>query len=98
MQRAVERDSLSRSNYGMCAVNPSRIGKSFTETALREVVDTISRRAEVLLEIVNYSKSFPPSILAGISLTVDFKTSRASNTSLLEILLRSTPSPTCSTL
>lgn len=29
MQRAVERDSLNRSNYAMCAINPSRISKSY---------------------------------------------------------------------
>jgi hypothetical protein len=31
MQRAVERDSENRSNYAMCAVNPSRISKTFVE-------------------------------------------------------------------
>ena len=55
MQRAVERDSENRSNYAMCAVNPSRISKSFNDAALREVVDTIARKTELLLEIVNYN-------------------------------------------
>ncbi|KAJ3717150.1 hypothetical protein C8R42DRAFT_587586 [Lentinula raphanica] len=40
MQRAVERDSQPRSNYAMCAVNPSCISKNFSDAALR-VVDTI---------------------------------------------------------
>jgi fatty acid synthase subunit beta len=39
----------------MCAVNPSRISKTFTDAALREVVDTISTRTSTLLEIVNYN-------------------------------------------
>ena len=55
MQRAVERDAHNRSNYAMCAVNPSRISKTFSETALREVVDTIATRTSTLLEIVNYN-------------------------------------------
>lgn len=55
MQRAVERDAHNRSNYAMCAVNPSRISKTFTDAALREVVDTIATRTGTLLEIVNYN-------------------------------------------
>lgn len=55
MQRAVERDSQNRSNYAMCAVNPSRISKTFNDAALREVVDTIAHKTELLLEIVNYN-------------------------------------------
>ena len=55
MQRAVERDSENRSNYAMCAVNPSRISPSFTDAALREVVDTIATLSNSLLEIVNYN-------------------------------------------
>lgn len=55
MQRAVERDSENRSNYAMCAVNPSRISKSFSDAALREVVDTIAVITGSLLEIVNYN-------------------------------------------
>jgi malonyl CoA-acyl carrier protein transacylase len=52
MQRAVERDSLNRSSYGMVAVNPSRIGKSFGDAALREVVESIARRGNILIEVV----------------------------------------------
>ena len=55
MQRAVERDSQNRSNYAMCAVNPSRIGKSFDDAALREVVDGISSKTGLLLQIVNFN-------------------------------------------
>ena len=55
MQRAVERDSQNRSNYAMCAVNPSRVHKTFSDAALREVVDSISVSTSSLLEIVNYN-------------------------------------------
>jgi len=55
MQRAVEHDSENRSNYAMCAVNPSRISKSFSNAALREVVESISQLTGTLLEIVNYN-------------------------------------------
>lgn len=52
MQRAVERDSQNRSSYAMVAVNPSRIGKSFGDLALREVVESIARRGNILIEVV----------------------------------------------
>lgn len=55
MQRAVERDSQNRSNYAMCAVNPSRVSKTFDDAALREVVDSITHHTGLLLEIVNYN-------------------------------------------
>lgn len=55
MQRAVERDAHNRSNYAMCAVNPSRISKTFNDAALREVVDDITQRTCTLLEIVNFN-------------------------------------------
>ncbi|KAI8872143.1 fatty acid synthase [Ramicandelaber brevisporus] len=56
MQSAVPRDAQGRSNYGMCAVNPSRVGRSFSETALRYVVDAIAHHSGGgLLEIVNYN-------------------------------------------
>ena len=55
MQHAVERDSKGQSNYAMCAVNPSRISKTFSDAALREVIDTIAVCTGSLLEIVNYN-------------------------------------------
>lgn len=55
MQRTVERDAHNRSNYAMCAVNPSRISKTFNDAALREVVDDITQRTCTLLEIVNFN-------------------------------------------
>ena len=55
MQRAVERDEQGSPNYAMCAVNPSRVGKTFDDAALRDVVDTISNGRGCLLEIVNFN-------------------------------------------
>ncbi|KAF7374647.1 Fatty acid synthase subunit alpha [Mycena sanguinolenta] len=65
MQRAVERDSENRSNYAMCAVNPSRVSKTFTDAALREVVDSISTSTGTLLEIVNYNVEGQQYVCAG---------------------------------
>ncbi|KAK4493919.1 hypothetical protein PRZ48_015105 [Zasmidium cellare] len=53
MQVAVERDEAGRSNYSMCAVNPSRISKTFNEQALQYVVENIAETTDWLLEIVN---------------------------------------------
>ena len=55
MQRAVERDEQSRSNYAMCDVNPSHVSKTFDNAALRGAVDTISNVRDCLLEIVNFN-------------------------------------------
>ncbi|KAF7722190.1 3-oxoacyl-[acyl-carrier-protein] synthase [Apophysomyces ossiformis] len=55
MQSAVKRDAEGRSNYGMAAVNPARVSKSFNDTALRYVVDSIARQSGEVLEIVNFN-------------------------------------------
>ena len=39
----------------MCAINPSRVSPTFSDAALREVVDSIAARTASLLEIVNYN-------------------------------------------
>ncbi|CCG83263.1 putative Fatty acid synthase beta subunit [Taphrina deformans PYCC 5710] len=65
MQVAVPRDSLGRSEYAMMAVNPSRIGKTFNETALRYVVDHVATQTSWLVEIVNYNVENQQYIAAG---------------------------------
>jgi fatty acid synthase subunit beta len=65
MQVAVERDEEGRSNYSMCAVNPSRIGKTFTEQALQYVVENIAETTTWLLEIVNYNIANMQYVAAG---------------------------------
>ncbi|KAM7218171.1 Acyl transferase domain containing protein [Rhypophila decipiens] len=65
MQVAVERDASGRSNYSMCAVNPSRISKTFNEEALRFVVNAIAESTSWLLEIVNYNIANMQYVCAG---------------------------------
>ncbi|KAE9385207.1 hypothetical protein BT96DRAFT_1007268 [Gymnopus androsaceus JB14] len=65
MQRAVKRDSKNHSNYAMCAVNPSRISKSFSDAALWEVVESISQLTGTLLEILNYNVEGQQYVCAG---------------------------------
>ncbi|KAL6898162.1 beta subunit of fatty acid synthase [Trichoderma evansii] len=65
MQVAVERDASGRSNYSMCAVNPSRISKTFNEEALQFVVDKIAEETGWLLEIVNYNIANMQYVCAG---------------------------------
>ena len=70
MQHAVERGSEDRSNYAMCAVNPSRISPTFSDAALREVVDSIATISGSLLEIVNYN--IEVSILTSLGILLEF--------------------------
>lgn len=65
MQVAVPRDELGRSNYGMCAVNPSRIDPTFNDAALRFVVDEVASTTGWLLEIVNYNVENTQYVTAG---------------------------------
>lgn len=65
MQVAVERDASGRSNYSMCAVNPSRISKIFNEQALQYVVENIAEETKWLLEIVNYNIANMQYVCAG---------------------------------
>ncbi|KAL2196888.1 acyl transferase domain-containing protein [Corynascus similis CBS 632.67] len=65
MQVAVERDESGRSNYSMCAVNPSRINKTFNEEALRFVVSNVAETTGWLLEIVNYNIANMQYVCAG---------------------------------
>jgi fatty acid synthase subunit beta, fungi type len=65
MQVAVERDAQGRSNYSMCAVNPSRISKTFNEQALQYVVENIAETTGWLVEIVNYNVANAQYVCAG---------------------------------
>lgn len=65
MQVAVERDAQGRSNYSMCAVNPSRVGKTFNEQALQYVVENIAEATGWLLEIVNFNVANQQYVAAG---------------------------------
>ena len=65
MQVAVERDEQGRSNYSMCAVNPSRISKTFSEEALQYVISNIAETTGWLLEIVNFNVADMQYVCAG---------------------------------
>jgi len=65
MQRAVQRDAEGKSQYAMMAANPSRVGKSFSEEALREIVDQISSQKAILLQIVNLNVANQQYVCAG---------------------------------
>ncbi|RYP75527.1 hypothetical protein DL769_003814 [Monosporascus sp. CRB-8-3] len=75
MQVAVERDEQGRSNYSMCAVNPSRISKTFDEEALRFVTANISEETGWLLEIVNLNIANMQYVCAGDLRALDTLTS-----------------------
>lgn len=65
MQRAVQRDAEGKSQYAMMACNPSRVGKTFSEEALREIVDAISQQKSILLQIVNLNVANQQYVCAG---------------------------------
>jgi len=65
MQVAVPRDGQGRSNYAMMAVNPSRVGRTFNEAALRYVVDHVANQTQCLVEIVNFNVENQQYIAAG---------------------------------
>ncbi|KAJ2577573.1 fatty acid synthase alpha subunit Lsd1, partial [Coemansia sp. RSA 1807] len=55
MQTAVPRDAQGRSEFGMAAIDPSRIGTGFSESALLQVIDAICDASPGLLQVVNYN-------------------------------------------
>ncbi|KAF2181849.1 beta subunit of fatty acid synthase [Zopfia rhizophila CBS 207.26] len=65
MQVAVERDEEGRSEFGMMAVDPSRVTKGFDVKKLEATVAAISKEADSLLEIVNYNVSNRQYVCAG---------------------------------
>ncbi|KAF9509535.1 hypothetical protein BS47DRAFT_1301318 [Hydnum rufescens UP504] len=77
MQHAMECDAHNRSNYVMCAVNPSCISKTFNEAALHEVVEVIAHHSNVLLEIINYNVEGSQYICTGDLLALQSLTNAA---------------------
>ncbi|AET38733.1 tetrafunctional fatty acid synthase subunit FAS1 Ecym_3239 [Eremothecium cymbalariae DBVPG len=65
MQVAVPRDELGRSNYGMIALNPSRVSSTFTQDALSFVVERVGKFTGWLVEIVNYNVENQQYVAAG---------------------------------
>lgn len=65
MQVAVERDTVGRSNYSMCAVNPSKFSSAVPDAALELVVSSIAAETGWLLEIVNHNIQDRQYVVAG---------------------------------
>ncbi|KAJ5770018.1 uncharacterized protein N7511_002069 [Penicillium nucicola] len=65
MQNAVQQDSQGATQYSMCAVNPTRVSKTFTQNDLTWCVAEIARQTGGLLEIVNYNVSHLQYVCAG---------------------------------
>merc|ERR1712187_248987 len=65
MQSIVPRDENSRSDYGMIAVDPTRVTKGFSATSLIEVIEGIEKASNGLLQIVNYNGEPTQYVVAG---------------------------------
>ncbi|KAJ1746410.1 fatty acid synthase alpha subunit Lsd1, partial [Coemansia sp. RSA 1821] len=65
MQSAVPRDDQGGSGFGMAAVDPSRVGKGFTEEMLFEIVDSICAASPGLLQLVNFNVRGQQYVAAG---------------------------------
>ncbi|KAK7423083.1 beta subunit of fatty acid synthetase [Neonectria magnoliae] len=66
MQVAVKRDIAGRSNYSMCAVNPSKFSSAVPDAALELVVSSITEETDDwLLEIVNHNIQDRQYVVAG---------------------------------
>ncbi|KAJ2864638.1 fatty acid synthase alpha subunit Lsd1 [Coemansia aciculifera] len=65
MQSAVKRDVQGRSQYGMAAVDPSRLGHAVDESVLVATLATICEHSKGLLEVVNYNVRGSQYVVAG---------------------------------
>ncbi|EUC26809.1 hypothetical protein COCCADRAFT_113337, partial [Bipolaris zeicola 26-R-13] len=65
MQKAVNRDESGRSNYSMCAVDPSRISATYDEEAFLTIVREIAAETGWLLEVVNFNVANKQYVCAG---------------------------------
>ncbi|KAJ2832566.1 fatty acid synthase alpha subunit Lsd1, partial [Coemansia furcata] len=65
MQSAVGRDAQGRSQYGMVAVDPSRLGHGVSDCVLTLAISAICERSNGLLEVVNYNVRGSQYVVAG---------------------------------
>ncbi|KAJ2872364.1 fatty acid synthase alpha subunit Lsd1 [Coemansia aciculifera] len=65
MQAVVERDDQGRSQYGMAAVDPSRLGCGIDESVLTLAINAICERSKEILEVVNYNVRGLQYVVAG---------------------------------
>jgi len=89
MQMAVPRDAAGRSDYTMCAVNPSKISY-FSASQLQDLVSQIAEATGELLEVVNFNIENLQYICAGSLTSLSLLSSITSH--LLAHPLESPPS------
>ena len=65
MQGAVPRDASGRSDFGMIACNPSRVGPFLTQAVLQQLVSAIAKHSKSLLEVVNFNVQDWQYVVAG---------------------------------
>jgi len=65
MQSVVERDSSGKSDFGMMAVDPTRVAKGFNHVTLAGLIKTIEESLGGLLQIVNYNVDPTQYVVAG---------------------------------
>ncbi|KAJ2879371.1 fatty acid synthase alpha subunit Lsd1, partial [Coemansia aciculifera] len=65
MQSAVERDAQGHSQYGMVAVDPSRLGRGVDESVLTPAINAICERSKEILEVVNHNVRGSQYVVAG---------------------------------
>ncbi|KAJ1821790.1 fatty acid synthase alpha subunit Lsd1 [Coemansia sp. RSA 2675] len=65
MQSVVKRDAHGRSEYGMVAVDPSRLGGGVDEGVLTLITGAIREHSKDLLEVVNYNVRDSQYVVAG---------------------------------
>ncbi|KUF91043.1 Fatty acid synthase subunit beta [Phytophthora nicotianae] len=71
MQRAVKRDAEGRSDYGMVAANPMRVGSHMTEELLYTIVQGIEAASGKLLQVVNFNVQQYQYVVAGDSVNLE---------------------------
>ncbi|KAG1701488.1 hypothetical protein DVH05_010789 [Phytophthora capsici] len=71
MQKAVKRDSEGRSDYGMVATNPTRVGPHFTEEVMYNIVDGIEAASGKLLQVVNFNIQDRQYVVAGENVNLE---------------------------
>ncbi|KAG2522184.1 hypothetical protein JM16_005912 [Phytophthora kernoviae] len=71
MQKAVKRDAGGRSDYGMVATNPTRVGPHFTEEVMYKIVDGIGAASGKLLQVVNFNIQDRQYVVAGENVNLE---------------------------
>ncbi|KAF1774831.1 HotDog domain [Phytophthora cactorum] len=71
MQKSVKRDVEGRSDYGMVATNPTRVGPDFTEEVMHKIVDGIEAASGKLLQVVNFNIQQRQYVVAGENVNLE---------------------------